>query len=200
MTMTISADQVKELRERTGAGMMECKKALVETGGDFEKAVDALRKAGIAKAEKRADRAASEGMVESYIHPGNRVGVLIEVNCETDFVARTPDFAELVRNLAMQVAAANAEFVRREDVPADRIAREREIYAAQLKNEGKPAQMIDKIVEGKLGRFYSEVCLLEQPFIKDDKMTVDGLVKQASMKTGENIVVRRFARFRLGQE
>ena len=200
MTMTISADQVKELRERTGAGMMECKKALVETGGDFEKAVDALRKAGIAKAEKRADRAASEGMVESYIHPGNRVGVLIEVNCETDFVARTPDFAELVRNLAMQVAAANAEFVRREEVPADRIAREREIYAAQLKNEGKPAQMIDKIVEGKLGRFYSEVCLLEQPFIKDDKMTVDGLVKQASMKTGENIVVRRFARFRLGQE
>ena len=200
MTMAISADQVKELRERTGAGMMECKKALVETGGDFDKAVDALRKAGIAKAEKRADRAASEGMVESYIHPGNRVGVLIEVNCETDFVARTDDFAALVRNLAMQVAAANAEYVRREDVPAERVAKEREIFAAQLANEGKPANIIDKIVEGKLGKFYSEVCLLEQPFIKDDKITVDGLVKQASSKTGENIVVRRFARFRLGQE
>jgi elongation factor Ts len=200
MTMAISADQVKELRERTGAGMMECKKALVETGGDFDKAVDALRKAGIAKAEKRADRAASEGMVEAYIHPGNRVGVLIEVNCETDFVARTADFAELVRNLAMQVAAANAEYVRREDVPAERVAKEREIFAAQLANEGKPAHMIDKIVEGKLGKFYSEICLLEQPFIKDDKITVDSLVKQASSKTGENIVVRRFARFRLGQE
>jgi elongation factor Ts len=200
MTMAISADQVKELRERTGAGMMECKKALVETGGDFDKAVDALRKAGIAKAEKRADRSASEGLVEAYIHPGNRVGVLVEVNCETDFVARTADFAELVRNLAMQVAAANAEYVRREDVPAERVAKEREIFAAQLANEGKPAQMIDKIVEGKLGKFYSEVCLLEQPFIKDDKITVDSLVKQASSKTGENIVVRRFARFRLGQE
>ena len=197
---TITADQVKELRERTGAGMMECKKALVESAGDFEKAVDALRKSGIAKAEKREGRAAGEGRVESYIHPGNRVGVLIEVNCETDFVARTDDFAALVRDLAMQAAAAGAEFVRREEVPQERIAKEREIFAAQLANEGKPAAMIDKIVEGKLNKFYAEVCLLEQPFIKDDKTTIDGLVKAASSKTGENIVVRRFARFKLGQE
>ena len=198
--MTITAEQVKELRERTGAGMMECKKALVDSEGDFDKAVDTLRKAGIAKAEKRADRAASEGLVDAYIHPGNRVGVLIEVNCETDFVARTPEFAELVRNLAMQVAAAGAEWVRREDVPAERIAREREIFAAQLVNEGKPAQIIEKIVDGKVNKFYSEVCLLDQPYIKDDKLSVGELVKHASSKTGENIVVRRFARFRLGSE
>ena len=198
--MTITADQVKELRERTGAGMMECKKALVESAGDFDKAVDALRKAGIAKAEKRADRSASEGLVEAYIHPGNRVGVLIEVNCETDFVARTPEFAELVRNIAMQAAAAGAEYTRREDVPAERIEKEKEIFAAQLEREGKPAAMIAKIVEGKVNKFYSEVCLLEQPYIKDDKLTVSELVKAASSKTGENIVVRRFSRFLLGQD
>ncbi|HUK64369.1 MAG TPA: translation elongation factor Ts [Dongiaceae bacterium] len=198
--MTITADQVKQLRELTGAGMMECKKALSESGGDVEKAIDALRKAGIAKAEKRSERAVSEGLVEAYIHPGNRVGVLIEVNCETDFVARTPEFAALVRDLAMQAAAAGADYVRRDEVPAARIEREREIYAAQLVQQGKPAAMIDKIVTGKLDRFYSEVCLLEQPFIKDDKQTVQGLVQAASAKTGENIVVRRFARFRLGQE
>jgi elongation factor Ts len=198
--MTITADQVRQLREQTGAGMMECKKALQEAGGDFENAIQALRKSGIAKAEKRADRAASEGLVESYIHPGNRVGVLIEVNCETDFVARTPQFAELVRNLAMQVAAAGADYVRREQVPAERVAKEREIFAAQLANEKKPANIIDKIVEGKLNKFYSEICLLEQPYIKDDKLTVSELVAEASSKTGENIVVRRFVRFRLGQE
>jgi elongation factor Ts len=198
--MTITADQVKQLRELTGAGMMECKKALAESGGDVEKAIDALRKAGIAKAEKRSEKAASEGLVEAYIHPGNRVGVLIEVNCETDFVARTPEFGALVRDLAMQVAAAGADYVRREEVPAARIEKEREIYAAQLLQQGKPAAMIDKIVTGKLDKFYSEVCLLEQPFIKDDKQTVQGLVQAASAKTGENIVVRRFARFRLGQE
>jgi elongation factor Ts len=198
--MTITADQVKQLRELTGAGMMECKKALAESGGDVEKAIDTLRKAGIAKAEKRSERAASEGLVEAYIHPGNRVGVLIEVNCETDFVARTPEFGALVRDLAMQAAAAGADYVRREEVPAARIDREREIYAAQLVQQGKPAAMIDKIVTGKLDKFYSEVCLLEQPFIKDDKQTVQGLVQAASAKTGENIVVRRFARFRLGQE
>jgi elongation factor Ts len=198
--MTITADQVRQLREQTGAGMMECKKALQEAGGDFDNAIQALRKSGIAKAEKRADRAASEGLVESYIHPGNRVGVLIEVNCETDFVARTPQFAELVRNLAMQVAAAGADYVRREEVPAERIAQEREIFAAQLANEKKPANIIDKIVEGKLNKFYSEVCLLEQPFIKDDKQTVSELVAEAVSRTGENIVVRRFVRFRLGQE
>ena len=197
--MTITADQVKQLREMTGAGMMECKKALAETGGDLNKAIDALRKAGIAKAEKRADRATSQGRVESYIHD-YRIGVLIEVNCETDFVSRTPDFGVLCRDLAMQVAAAGADYVRREEVPAERIARERAIYAEQVKNEGKPAAIADKIIDGKLNKFYGEVCLMEQAFIKDDKIVVGDLVKQMSSKTGENIVVRRFARFRLGAE
>jgi elongation factor Ts len=197
--MTITADQVKQLREMTGAGMMECKKALSETGGDLNKAVDALRKAGIAKAEKRADRAASQGRIESYVHD-SRIGVLVEVNCETDFVARTDDFRVLCRDLAMQVAAAGADYVRREEVPAERIERERAIYVEQVKNEGKPAAIADKIVDGKLNKFYSEVCLLEQAFIKDDKIVVGDLVKQMSSKTGENIVVRRFARFRLGSE
>jgi len=198
--MAVTADQVKELRERTGAGMMECKKALQESQGDFEKAVDALRKSGIARADSRAGRTASEGVVEAYIHPGNRVGVLIEVNCETDFVARTDEFRELVRNLAMQVAAAGAEVVRREDVPADRIEREREILKAQTAGQGKPPQIVEKIVTGKLEKFFSEICLLEQPYIRDDKTTVGDLVRHASAKTGENIQVRRFARFRLGQE
>jgi len=197
--MTITADQVKQLRDMTGAGMMECKKALAETGGDLNKAVDALRKAGIAKAEKRADRAASQGRIESYVHD-NRIGVLVEVNCETDFVARTDDFRVLCRDLAMQVAAAGADYVRREEVPAERIERERAIYKEQVKNEGKPAAIADKIVDGKLNKFYGEVCLLEQAFIKDDKIVVGDLVKQMSSKTGENIVVRRFARFRLGAE
>ena len=198
--MTITADQVKQLREKTGAGMMECKKALLETGGNFDAAVDALRKSGIAKAEKRAGRVASEGLVESYIHPGGRVGVLIEVNCETDFVARTPQFQELVRHLAMQAAAAGAEYVRREEVPAERVAKEREILAAQMEGEKKPAAILEKIVEGRLAKFFSEVCLLDQPYIRDDKVSVADLVKEASSKTGENIVVRRFSRFRLGEE
>jgi elongation factor Ts len=197
--MTITADQVKQLRDMTGAGMMECKKALAETGGDLNKAIDALRKAGIAKAEKRADRAASQGRIESYVHD-NRIGVLVEVNCETDFVARTDDFRVLCRDLAMQVAAAGADYVRREEVPAERIERERAIYKEQVKNECKPAAIADKIVDGKLNKFYGEVCLLEQAFIKDDKIVVGDLVKQMSSKTGENIVVRRFARFRLGAE
>jgi elongation factor Ts len=198
--MPITADQVKQLREMTGAGMMECKKALADTGGDLEKAVDALRKSGAAKAEKRAGRTASEGRVEAYIHPGNRVGVLIEINCETDFVARTDEFGDLVRNVAMQVAAAGAEYVRREEVPAERVAREREILAAQVETSGKPAAILEKIIDGKLGRFYSEICLLEQPYIRDDKRTVGDIVQEAAAKTGENIVVRRFSRFRLGQD
>ena len=196
----VTADMVKELRERTGAGMMECKKALVESNGNFDQAVEALRKSGIAKAEKRAEKGATEGLVESYIHPGNRVGVLIEVNCETDFVARTPEFGDLVRNLAMQAAAAGAEFVRREDVPAERVERERRIFAGQLEGQNKPANIIEKIVEGKVNKFFEEICLLEQPYIKDDKISIGELVKQAASKTGENIVVRRFSRFRLGQE
>ncbi len=198
--MPITADQVKQLREMTGAGMMECKKALAETGGDLEKAVDALRKSGAAKAENRSGRSANEGRVDAYIHPGNRVGVLVEVNCETDFVARTDEFGELVRNIAMQAAAAGAEYVRREEVPAERVARERDILAGQVADSGKPAAIVEKIVEGKLGRFYSEVCLLEQPYIRDDKRTVADLVSEAAAKTGENIVVRRFTRFRLGQD
>jgi len=188
--MAVTADQVRQLREQTGAGMMECKKALVESAGDFDKAVDVLRKAGIARAGARGERTAREGLVEAYIHPGSRVGVLIEVNCETDFVARTPEFAELVRNLAMQVAAAGAEYIRREEVPAERVAKEREIFAAQLEGQGKPAAIIDRIVAGKL----------EQPHIRDDKQTVGELIAAAAARTGENIVVRRFARFRLGQD
>jgi elongation factor Ts len=198
--MTITADQVKQLREMTGAGMMECKKALAETGGDVDRAVDALRKSGAAKVEKRAGRAAQEGRVESYIHPGNRVGVLIEVNCETDFVARTDEFGELVRNLAMQVAAAGAEYVRREEVPVDRVARERDVLAGSDELKGKPAAILDKIITGKLDKFFAEICLLEQAYIRDDKRTVGDLVQEAAAKTGENIVVRRFSRFRLGQE
>jgi len=197
--MTITAELVKTLREKTGAGMMECKKALSETSGDLEKAVEVLRKAGIAKAETRSGRTASQGRVEAYVHDA-RIGVLVEVNCETDFVARTDDFGRLCRDLAMQVAAAGADYVRREEVPAERVAKEKEIFAAQLANEGKPANIIDKILVGKLDKFYSEVCLLEQPFIKDDKKTVGDLVKETSAKTGENVVVRRFARFRLGAE
>ncbi len=198
--MTVTADQVRQLREQTGAGMMECKKALVESAGDFDKAVDVLRKSGVAKAEKRGDRAASEGLVEAYIHPGSRVGVLIEVNCETDFVARTPEFADLVRNLAMQVAAAGADYVRREDVPSERVAKEREIFAAQLEGQGKPAAILDKIVTGKLEKFFAEVCLLEQPYVRDDKVTIGDLVTAAASRTGENLVVRRFVRFRLGKD
>jgi len=198
--MAVTADQVRELRERTGAGMMECKKALQESQGDFEKAVEVLRKSGIARAAARSGRAASEGVVEAYIHPGSRVGVLIEVNCETDFVARTDEFRELVRNLAMQVAAAGAEVVRREDVPAERVAEEREILRAQTEAQGKPAAIVEKIVTGKLEKFFAEICLLEQPYIRDDKTTVGDLVRHASARTGENIQVRRFARFRLGQE
>jgi elongation factor Ts len=198
--MAVTADQVRELRERTGAGMMECKKALQETQGDFEKAIENLRKSGIARAASRSGRAASEGVVEAYIHPGNRVGVLIEVNCETDFVARTDEFRELTRNLAMQVAAAGAEYVRREDVPAERVEREREILKSQTEGQGKPAAILDKIVTGKLDKFFAEICLLEQPYIRDDKTTVGDLVRHASAKTGENIQVRRFSRFRLGQE
>ncbi len=198
--MTITAEQVKQLRDQTGAGMMECKKALSEASGDVGKAVDLLRKAGMAQADKRSGRSASEGIVDSYIHAGNRVGVLIEVNCETDFVARTDEFAKLVRDLALQACAGGAEFVRPEEVPAARIEKEKEIFRAQMEGSGKPANIIEKIVEGKISKFYSEICLLDQPFIKDDKMTVQELVKAASAKTGENIIVRRFVRFQLGQE
>ncbi|HKA24843.1 MAG TPA: translation elongation factor Ts [Candidatus Eisenbacteria bacterium] len=196
----ITAELVKELRSRTGVGMMECKKALSESAGDMDKAVEYLRKQGIAKADSKSGREAGEGLVEAYIHPGSRVGVLIEVNCETDFVARTDEFQRLVRNLAMQVAATRPLAVRREGVPAELVERERVIYAEQLKNEGKPEAMIPRILEGKMDKFYQSVVLMEQPYIRDDKKTVEEIVKEAIAKMGENIRVRRFATFTLGQD
>ena len=180
--------------------MMECKRALADVGGDLDKAVDALRRSGAARAEQRATRVAQEGRVDCYVHPGHRVGVLVEMNCETDFVARTSEFGELVRNVAMQVAAAGAEFVRREDVPAERVEKEREIFTAQLAAQGKPAALLEKIVQGKLDKFFYEVCLVEQPYIRDDQRTVADMVRETGAQTGENVVIRRFARFRLGQE
>ena len=196
----VSASSVRDLRDRTGAGMMDCKKALAEVKGDIEKAIVYLREKGLAAAAKRASRTAADGLVEAYIHAGGKIGVLIEVNCETDFVARTDDFRGLVRDLAMQVAAANPRYVSREDVPADVIEQERQIYAAQAASSGKPAQVIEKMVTGKVEKFYADVCLLEQAFIKDADKQVSRLVSDAVSKMGENIVVRRFARFQLGEQ
>jgi elongation factor Ts len=195
----ITAELVKELRERTGVGMMQCKKALTATAGDVEQAIEHLRKQGIAGAEKKASRQAKEGLVHAYIHPGSRVGVLLEVNCETDFVARTDEFQTLVRNLAMHVAALKPLAVRREEVPAATVEHERAIFVEQLKNEGKPAHLVDKIVQGKVDKYFAGVVLLEQPYVRDDKKTVETVVKEAIAKLGENIVVRRFALFHLGQ-
>jgi elongation factor Ts len=198
-TVTITAEQVKQLREKTGAGMMECKAALTETGGDQEKAVDVLRKKGLASAAKRAGRATSQGVVGSYIHTGGKVGVLVEVNCETDFVARTEDFQGLVKELALHIAAADPRYVRREDVPADVLEKEKEIYRAQFADSGKPPAVVEKIVEGKLGSFYSQIVLIDQPSVRDPNVTVSQLIAQASAKTGENITVSRFARFKVGE-
>ncbi|HXK60129.1 MAG TPA: translation elongation factor Ts [Acidobacteriota bacterium] len=198
--MAITAGQVKELREKTGAGMMECKKALAEADGDVSKAVTILRQRGLAAAEKKAGRATREGLVTSYIHAGGKLGVLVEVNCETDFVARTDDFQELVRDLAMQIAAANPLYVKREDVPEAELEREREIYRKQAAGSGKPDQVVAKIVEGKLNKYFSEVVLYEQPFIKDPEVTVDELIKSKIAKLKENVTVRRFARFKIGEE
>ncbi len=198
--MAITAEQVKELREKTGAGMMECKKALSEAEGDVSKAVTILRERGLAAAEKKAGRQTREGLVASYIHAGGKLGVLVEVNCETDFVARTDDFQELVRDIAMQIAAANPLCVRREDVPETELSREREIYRKQAEGTGKPEQVIAKIVEGKLNKYFSEVTLYEQPFIKDPQITVLELIKAKIAKVKENISVRRFARFKVGEE
>ncbi|MGQ9825193.1 MAG: translation elongation factor Ts [Desulfotomaculales bacterium] len=195
----VTAAMVKELRERTGAGMMDCKKALAETGGDMQKAIDYLREKGLAAAAKKAGRVAAEGVVDAYIHPGGKVGVLLEVNCETDFVARTDDFRTLVHDLALQVAAAKPGYVRREDVPEEVLAREKEILAAQAAGEGKPEKVIGKIVEGRLEKFFKEACLLEQPFIKNPDITVGQLVNEHIARLGENIIVRRFVRFELGE-
>jgi elongation factor Ts len=195
----VSAAQVRTLREQTGAGMMDCKRALSESGGDLEKAVVYLREKGLAAAAKRSARVASEGVVASYIHAGGKIGVLIEVNCETDFVARTPEFQTLAKDLAMQVAAASPRWVRREEIPADTIEAERRIYRAQASSSGKPPAVIEKIVDGKLVKFFADTCLLEQPFIKDPQQTVGQLVTDTIAKIGENVVVRRFARFQLGE-
>ena len=196
----ISAKDVKELRDRTGAGMMECKTALTEAAGDMERAIDILRAKGAAKAAKRAERETKEGSVGSYIHMGGRIGVLVEVGCETDFVARNDEFQKLVRDIAMHIAAAAPVAVRREDFPAELVERERGIFVEQMKDSGKPEQIWDKIVQGKLDKFFAEGALLEQPFVKNPDQTVGQLVIEASAKTGEKIEVRRFARFALGEQ
>jgi elongation factor Ts len=195
---TISAGVVKDLREKTGAGMMECKKALVESDGNFEKAIDMLRQKGLATAAKKAGRMASEGIIGSYVHM-NRIGVMVEINCETDFVARTDDFKELVKDIAMHIAAANPSYLSREDIPQDTIAREKDIYRAQVEN--KPPQVIEKIVEGKLEKFYSETCLVDQPFVKDpeQKKRIQDIITEKIAKLGENIILRRFVRYQLGE-
>ncbi len=197
--MEITAAVVKELREKTGAGMMDCKKALSETGGDLDKAVDYLRQKGLAAAAKKADRAATDGAVAAYVHPGGKIGVLVEINCETDFVARTAEFQGLLKDIAMQVAAANPRFVRREDVSTEEFEKEKAIYRQQALETGKPEKVIDKIVDGKMERFYSEVCLLEQSFIKDPDKKVADIMNEAVARLGENIQVRRFARYHLGE-
>jgi len=191
--------QVKELRERTGAGIVDCQRALTESGGDVEKAIVFLREKGLATAAKKAGRVAAQGAVSAYVHGGGKIGVLVEVNCETDFVARTEEFQRLVKDLAMQVAAANPRYVRRDEVSEAERERERAIYRAQTAQSGKPAAVIERIVEGKLEKFYSETCLLEQPFIREPGKTIDQIVKEVVARTGENIVVRRFARFQVGE-
>jgi elongation factor Ts len=197
--MEISSKQVKELRDRTGAGMMECKRALEEAKGDLEAAIDLLRSRGAAKAAKRAGRETKEGAVGSYIHMGGKIGVLVELGCETDFVARNDEFQELVRNLAMHIAAASPLAVSSDQIPEDLVERERGVFREQVRQEGKPEQLWDKIVEGKLKKYYQENTLLDQPYVRDPDMSVGQLVQQVSAKTGENIVVRRFARYALGE-
>jgi len=197
--MTISADQVKKLRDQTGAGMMECKAALTEANGDLENATTILRKRGLASAARKAGRTTSQGVVGSYIHLGGKVGVLVEVNCESDFVARTEQFQTLVKEIAMHIAAAEPTWVRREDVPADALEKEKSIYRAQFENSGKPAHVVEKIVEGKLGSFYSMAVLLDQPSIRDAAVSIQQLVAETSAKVGENITISRFARFKVGE-
>ena len=198
-TVNISATQVKELREKTGAPMMDCKQALTEAKGDMEQAVVVLRKKGVSVAAKKATRVTSEGSVASYIHAGGKIGVLVEINCESDFVARTEDFKELVHDIAMHIAASDPKYIRREDVTAEDFAREKDIALARAIASGKPANIAEKMVEGKMGKFYEEVCLLEQPFIKDQTVSIAQLIATKIGKLGENIAVRRFARFKVGE-
>lgn len=196
--MAVSAKTVKELRDKTGAPMMNCKEALEQSGGDMEKAVVYLREKGISSAAKKAGRATKEGRVVSYIHPGDKLGVLVEINCETDFVAKGDGFGDFARDLAMHIAAAAPRFLSSEDVPEDVLEAERQIYRTQALNEGKPEKIVDKIIEGRIAKFYGEVCLLEQPFVKDDKVRMKDFIKNAIATFGENITVTRFARFKLG--
>ena len=198
--MEITADKVKELRERTGIGVMECKSALQESGGDMDKAIEVLRKKGHARAQAKASRTANQGLVASYIHMNGRIGVLIEVNCESDFVARNSDFHELVKELGMQIAAAKPRYISSSDVPEDIVAKEKEIIKAQLGDMKKPPEIMDKIVQGKLGKFFEEICLLDQPYIREDKLKIRDLIAQAIAKIGENIKVGRFARYEIGQD
>ncbi len=199
MATTITADMVKQLRDKTGAGMMDCKAALAEANGNLEEATTVLRKKGLASAAKRAGRATKEGQIGAYIHLGGKVGVLVEVNCESDFVARTDDFQNLAKEIGMHIAAATPRYVRREEIPAAEIEKEKSIYRAQMEDSGKPANVLDKIIEGKLGAFYAQVCLVDQPSIRDQAVTVGQLVAQASAKTGEHISIARFVRFKLGE-
>lgn len=195
----VTAEMVKKLRELTGAGMMDCKKALNETNGDVDKAVDFLREKGLSAAAKKAGRVAAEGVVEAYIHANGRIGVLVEINCETDFVAKTEDFKAMARDIAMQIAASNPAYVRREEVPADVVEHEMEVLKAQALNEGKPANIVEKMVVGRVDKFYKEICLMEQGFIKDPDKTVAQLINEAIAKIGENISIRRFTRYQLGE-
>jgi elongation factor Ts len=195
----ITSDLVKTLRDKTGAGMMDCKKALSESAGNLEKAIDYLRKKGAATAEKRADRATNQGLVEAYIHAGGRIGSLVEVNCETDFVAKTDDFKALAREIAMQIAAMNPLYIQREDVPKDVIEHEMDIYRTQARNDKKPEAILDKIATGKLEKYYQDTCLLEQTFIKDSGKTIKDLILDTTARTGEKVTVRRFKRFHLGE-
>ena len=199
MLMDVSASAVKELRETTGAGMMDCKKALAESGGDLQKAVDYLRQKGLAAAAKKADRRAADGAVGAYVHPGGKIGVLVEINCETDFVARTAEFQALVKDIAMQVAAANPRVVRREEVSPDELEKEKSIYRQQALETGKPEKVVERIVEGKIERFFSEICLLQQSFIKDPDKNITNVINDAIARLGENIQIRRFARYHLGE-
>ncbi len=195
----ITTDMIKELREMTGAGVLDCRNALRECEGNVDEAVDFLRKKGLASAAKKSGRAASEGVVTSYIHGNGKIGVLVEVNCETDFVAKNEDFQELAKDIAMQIAAAKPEYVSREDVPTDVVERERNIIREITLNEGKPENIVDKIVDGRMNKFYNEICLLEQPFIKDTDLTIEDLIKQRIAKIGENIQIRRFTRYEMGE-
>lgn len=196
--MEITAEKVKELRDKTNAGMMDCKKALQETGGDLEKAIVYLREKGLAVARKRADRVASEGVIMSYIHTGGKLGVMVEVNCETDFVAKTLEFHEFAKNLAMQIAAANPLAVGREDLDAELVEKEKAILLAQARESGKPEKVLEKMVEGRLKKFFAEVCLVEQPYVKNPDITVQDYLNEMRAKTGENIIIRRFIRYQLG--